>query len=506
MLSFFLIVITVLRIVVAAFGHLNEREAYLFLCGQHLDWSFVDGPPGVPAIMRLSSFFLGTTPLAVRLFAPLIVAAASFAIAALARSLHNEKVAWWSVIAFNLFPLTNAAALVMEGTIMVASFWIITLVVAWSVMSGEKKQSLWIFLGLLLALGTQFSYAIGLLLLFVFLWEFLVNGKCSCYGGAGIALLFLVLAWLGPLYWNAHHDWLSWSQTTWISFWNWSLPCVETSSPFFWSALFLFPLLFFGVAGFFILRCRHQHDAFKKETALLTLLVLPFSFYVHQLGHGQAGFSWVLALLGLILPWVVALCFKKSMLQKIGFSLLILAGIFSVLLVSGIFSPINKISCWEISGGRGVTGLQPMAVEILRWRALQEQESGTSSFLIAQRPGLAALLGSVLPVTYPELPGAPSVFVPESPSFETQFQLWPHYAEATATASVDPLYTEEKVTSPFLGRDAFYVTPEILEEIPQTIHSAFASVELLGEAMINNEGNKERLFIYRCKNYQMLSL
>lgn len=506
MLSLFLIAITALRIFLAASGHLNEQEAYLLLCGQHLDWSFIDGPAGVPAIMRLCSIFLGATPLAVRLFAPLMVAAASFAIAALARSLHNEKVAWWSVIAFNFFPLTNAAALVMDGTLMVASLWIITVVMAWRVMSGEKKQSIWIFFGLFLALGTQFSYSIGLLLLLVFLWEFLVDGKCSCYAGAGVALLCLGFGWVGPLYWNLHHDWLSWSQTTWLSFWSWNLPCVETNSPFFWSALFLFPLLFFGVAGFFILRPRYQHDALKKEIALLILLTLPFFFYFHQLGHGRAGFSWMLALLGLTLPWVVAFCLKKSMLQKLGLSFLVLSGIFSMLLVSGILSPINKFSCWKVPGARGVTGLQPMAVEILRWRAIQQQDSGKSPFIIAQTPGLAALLGSVLPVAYPELPGAPSVFVPESPSFETQFQLWPHYAEATATATVDPFYTEEKVTSPFLDHDAFYVTPEILEEIPQTIHSAFASVEPLGEAIIDNEGKKERLFIYRCKNYQMLSL
>ncbi|MBX9742462.1 MAG: glycosyltransferase family 39 protein [Chthoniobacterales bacterium] len=506
MILFFLIAVTALRLLIASFGHLNETEAYLLLCGHHLDWSFIEGPAGVPALMRLSTAFLGSTSLGVRLFSPVMLGVASLVIASLARALHGEKVARWSVLAFNLLPLTNAAALVMEGTIMVASCWIIAVAAAWRVMVSNKKSfSSWVFFGAFVAIGTQFSYPIGLLLLVVIFWELFIDGKLSSYAGAGGAFLFLMLGWMGPFSWNLHHDWLSCSRITWCSFCSWHFPVLEIASPFFWSTLLLLPLLLGGVIEL-LMQCRVQKKISEKEKTLLALLLVPFFFYIYELGHGQAGYSWMLVLLGLLLPGVVALFQKKRGLKKSGIALLVLSLLFSFFLVSGIFSSVNYFSCWDMPNVRGVTGLQPIAVEILRWRATQQDGAGKRPFVIAQSPGLAALLGSVLPITYPELPEAPSVFVPESPGLESQFQLWPHYAEATTTAIVDPLYTEEKVTSSFLSRDAFYVTSETLEEVPQTIHGAFATIEALGEAVLTDQGKTRKLFIYHCKNYQMLSL
>lgn len=498
--------LTALRLFLAASGHLNEVEAYLLLCGHHLDWSFIEGPAGVPALMRFGTHFLGTTPLGVRLFAPLLLCVASFVMTSLARSLHGEKVAWWSVIAFNFLPLTNAAALVMDGTIVMASCWIIAVGAAWRVIVSKKKSlSSWFCFGALLAIGTQFSYPIGLLLLVVVLWELFIDGKLSSYAGVTAALCFLILGWMGPFFWNLQHDWLSWSNMTWRSFCSWHFPMLEITSPFFWSTLVFLPLLLVGIVEL-LMQCRIQKKISEKEKALLALLLVPFFFYIHELGHGQAGYSWMLILLGLLLPGVVAFFQKKIWLKKSGIALLGLSLLFSFLLSAGIFSSANYFSYWNLPSVRGVTGLQPIAVEILRWRVAQQDAAGKLPFVIAQSPGLAALLGSVLPITYSELSEAPPVFVPESPSLESQFQLWPHYAEATAPVTVNPLYTEEKVTSPFLNRDALYITSESAEKIPQTIHGAFASIEPLEEVKLKEQGRERKLTIYHCKGYQMLSL
>lgn len=504
----FLIALTALRIVVASWGHLSETEAYLALCAQHLDWGFVDQSAGIPALMRLSATLFGWTPFGIRFFSPVMMLVASLSLAHLATSLRGKKTAYWSVIAFNLLPLTNAAVLVMDGTVVVAAFWILALSAAWRVLTHEKKSGAsWIFFGLLLAVGTQFAYSIGLLLLVVLLWEFLIDGKCRCYAGVGLVLFFLGLTWSGPLYWNAHNDWLGWRGMTWDAFWIGTFPVLEWCSPFFWNALLMLLLMVLGVADFFPSRHSSRKETVEKKSAFLVLLVLPFLVYLFELTHRKPYFSLLLALFALLLPGIVSFFLKKTVLKKSALPFLLLAGIVSLVLPSGIFSSINNFFfSWSISGVRGVTGLQPVAVEILRWRTSQQDELGRLPFVIAQTPGLAALLGSVLPITYSELPGAPSVFVPESPSFTSQFQLWPHYADATASAVVDPLYTEEQVTSPFLDHDALYISPENLEEVPQTIHGAFASVEPLGEATLDNDGRAEHLFIYHCKKYQMLSL
>jgi hypothetical protein len=70
----------------------------------------------------------------------------------------------------------------------------------------------------------------------------------------------------------------------------------------------------------------------------------------------------------------------------------------------------------------------------------------------------------------------------------------------------DTLYTQEKTTSPFLGRNALYITTEAKEELPQTITGAFGAVGLLQEIPLKIHGREVPVRIYQCENYRTLSL
>ena len=107
---------------------------------------------------------------------------------------------------------------------------------------------------------------------------------------------------------------------------------------------------------------------------------------------------------------------------------------------------------------------------------------------------------------YPERPCSPSVFVTESPSLNSSFALWPSYPDAVAVGAKDNLYTEEKSFSPFLGRNALYITTESKEELPQTITNAFNAVALLKEVPISVNGRQQMIRIYQCEGYRTLSL
>ena len=154
----------------------------------------------------------------------------------------------------------------------------------------------------------------------------------------------------------------------------------------------------------------------------------------------------------------------------------------------------------------GVSGLSELSVEVLSLRRERSDTKGESPFLIASTPGLAALLGSRISVEYPERPGAPSVFVAESPSLNSSYALWPSYPDAVAAGLKDNLYTEEKSVSPFLGRNALYITTELKEELPQTITGAFNAVALLKEVPISVNGKQQMIRIYQCEGYRALSL
>jgi hypothetical protein len=88
----------------------------------------------------------------------------------------------------------------------------------------------------------------------------------------------------------------------------------------------------------------------------------------------------------------------------------------------------------------------------------------------------------------------------------SSYALWHSYPDAVAAGVKDNLYTEEKSVSPFLGRNALYITTERKEELPQTIMGAFNAVALLKEVPITIDAKQQVLRIYQCEGYRTLSL
>ena len=154
----------------------------------------------------------------------------------------------------------------------------------------------------------------------------------------------------------------------------------------------------------------------------------------------------------------------------------------------------------------GVQGMDDLSRAVISLQKGRPDARGQKTFLIAENSDLAALLGAKIPSDYPERPGAPAVFVAESPSLSSSYALWPSYADAVAPGVKDILYTEEKTVSPFLGRNAFYITTELPGDLPQTITGAFGAVGLLQEVPLSWNGNPVMVRIYQCEQYRSLSL
>ena len=87
----FLLIVTALRIAIASLGHCGEAESYLMLCAQRFDCGFVEGPAGVPALIKISGGIFGMTPLGVRFFSPLMMLIASWMLWQLTRSLFQDN-------------------------------------------------------------------------------------------------------------------------------------------------------------------------------------------------------------------------------------------------------------------------------------------------------------------------------------------------------------------------------------------------------------------------------
>jgi len=516
MLWLILSFLTLGRIFYASRGFLSGPEAYLLLCGQRLDWGFIEGPAGVPALIRLSTWLVGCGPFGVRVLSPCFLLLLSFMLWWTVSSLYGKRVAFWSVLAFNFLPLVNATGLVMDGAMIVGTFWMVAL--AWSSLLASKATttlSSWIFYGLVLAITTQVSYCVGWLFIVV-IAMIIIRRYRFPWLGVGLALLLLAASWMGPLWWNFNNEWLQWSQMTWGSLWSYNFPVwsLVQHSLVFWQFVFLIPLVVFSLT-YALFFSQNQKKESNKNLSFSLFSVVPFVFCLTGVGHDAPSLGLQIVLWAMILPNLINFFLQTRWRQYGGLSLLCVTGIISCLVIFEMI-PLHENSdnesLWYVPRRSGVSGVQKLALEILRLRALQKddaQNSHSSSappFIIAQTPELASLLGALLPIDYPELQGAPSVFTPESPSFSSQFQLWPHYADAVASGFMDPLYTEEPMTSPFIGHRALYVTSELAEDLPETISGAFGAIIPVSRGTLERDHHSEEFMIYECENYQMMSL
>ena len=355
---------------------------------------------------------------------------------------HRPGVAFWALLGVNILPVVNVASLVMNGAAVTAALLLLAVVAGWHA-SIPRGQAL--------GSWTLFGITLGVATLF---WLpsglILIPVLCATFVRRG----FREFPWRGTLLamgflilgWIAPLSWNA--KNHWVGW--------------------------YGVAP--------GWDA-------LTLAS-------HHLSLGL-----IVTLCALLMPWIARLAFRSR-----GWSILMFVLAFACATVSGLWVMIPKTIPAELPSPIGVTGVGELAKTVLAIQKERPDPKGQSSFLIASTPGLAALLGSRITLDYPERPGAPSVFAVESPSMGSSYAFWPSYPDAVAAGKPDNLYTEEKSASPFLGRNALYITTESKEELPQTITGAFGAVGLLKELPIEVNGRTQTIRIYQCEEYRTLSL
>jgi hypothetical protein len=438
---------TLLRLSVATRGSFTESEAFLSVCASYPAGGYVEGPAGTPLLLALFKVCGGSELFFLRCVSPVAVLILSWCVWWIGRRIapHRQSLALWSVLGLNLLPSVNLASLVMNGAMITAMTILLAIVAGWSATAGTEKTSKG------LAPWALFGGALALgtqfwqmtgLLLLIAIAFVFVNRGLKAIPWHGI-LLALFLLILG---WVPSLGWNA--RHDWIQ----------------WSSV------------------AHGFDSIQFGALTLSLGLIV------TIGGLATPFLVRLASVGML--WRVVVTLLASVAALLSTTILLAPQ----LLPLGLPSPI------------GVSGLGELSGEVLALRKDRLDPKGESSFLIASTPGLAALLGSCIAVDYPERPGSPSVFVVESPSLNNSYALWPSYPDAVAAGVKDNLYTEEKSISPFLGRNALYITTEPKEELPQTITGAFNAVALLKEVPITLNGKQQMIRIYQCEGYRTLSL
>ncbi len=438
---------TVLRLSVATSGSFTESEAFLSVCAAHPAGGYIEGPAGVPLLLALFKVFGGVGLFFLRCISPLAVLILSWCVWWIGRRIapHRPALALWSVLGLNLLPSVNMASLVMNGAMVTAMTILLAIIAGWSATAGAGKNSKELAPWALFGGALAFGtqfWQMSGLMLLIAIVFVFVNRGFKAIPWRGILFTLFLLI-------------LGWVPSL---AWNASHDWIQ------WSSV------------------AHGFDSIQIGTLALSLGLIV------TIGAVATPFLVRLAYVGVL--WRVVVTLLASVAALVSAAILLAPSI----LPAGFPSPL------------GVSGLRELSGEVLTLRKERPDPKNESPFLIASTPGLASMLCSRITVEYPERPGSPSVFVAESPSLSSSYALWPSYPDAVAAGVKDNLYTEEKSVSPFLGRNALYITTESKEELPQTIAGAFNAVALLKEVPISINGKQQSIRIYQCEGYRTLSL
>ena len=197
-----------LELVVAARYGFHRDELYFLACSRHLAWGYVDQPPLVPAVARLSTAAFGPSVVGLRSLPALAGGAAVVLTALTARELGGGRRAQ------GLAALAAATSAEMLATLHLLStaafdlfFWAtITLLVVRLVRTGNRR--LWLAVGAATGVGLLNKYNVAFLVAGV-IFGLLAGGHGRVLrGGWPWAGAAMALAVLSPnLVWNAQHHW-----------------------------------------------------------------------------------------------------------------------------------------------------------------------------------------------------------------------------------------------------------------------------------------------------------
>lgn len=483
-----IVALTLMRAAVVWLSQPSASETYFFLCAQHPDVAYFDGPAGTAMLVKLldqTEFW--------RMWAPVFALAASLACFALVRQVYDENRAAWVALALNAVPIFNWCALRVRPDLPALTFVLLGLLLAWRAFHTEKGTLWrWFLAGVFFGAASLFAYASILVAAGAALFTFCSPKHRRGKDVAGvIVLLGIPLVLLLPaLVWNMKLDWIPLARGTFRTLWNFDLAgfCYSAARLFDKFSLLLLPGL---LAAFASALAASRRQLRLRFIALATLPPVFLAVYFTLRGE-DAVFYLLLAtplLLAAFLDWMAEVTWRK-LLVRVAFALAVL---FSAKSAMGAYLAGTS---WD----RVYAGVLAVFEEEIN-------KGREGLFLIGGDPPVASVLGYYLRKDFLAPEGYPLVFVGESQNISNQFGLWPSYADFLETGKppADEYFTEQKGENAYIGRDALYITREQADEVPQTIKAAFESVTYLGQFPPPGNEN-ERLYIYLCVNYQTLPL
>src|SRR5207245_4174955 len=125
--------LTLIRLSMLGSTDLEFDEAHYWMWSERLAPGYFSKGPGIAFAIRASTAIFGATEFGVRFWSPILAAGTSLFLFYFGRRLFNENVGFWSVIAFNVWPILKVGAFVMTAEVWSIFFWIEGVFIFWRV-------------------------------------------------------------------------------------------------------------------------------------------------------------------------------------------------------------------------------------------------------------------------------------------------------------------------------------------------------------------------------------
>lgn len=204
-----------IRLFFLGFTELIPEEAYYWQFSRRLDWSYLDHPPLSAWLIYLGTSLFGHNEFGVRLFAWLCSIITGYFVFRATRELFDFERALAALAIFSLLPYFFLGGFLATPDAPLMMCWSGMLYYTIQALQNEKTSA-WIGIGLWAGLGMISKYTIALnglaLLLLLLLHRPSRRWLASPY--PYIAALVALCMFSPVLYWNATHDWASFSFQT----------------------------------------------------------------------------------------------------------------------------------------------------------------------------------------------------------------------------------------------------------------------------------------------------
>lgn len=189
------------------YGYFRD-EFYYLACGEHLAWGYVDQPPLIAVVARLSRWLLGDSLFAIRFFPAVAGASVVFLTGRMARALGGGRFAQFlGAVAILLAPAYLAFDSFLSMNAFEPVFWMLCAYCSIRILKGADPR-LWLLFGAVAGLGLLNKHTILVFGFSLFVGLLLTSGRSQLRSKwIWLGGLVALVIFLPNLFWEARHDW-----------------------------------------------------------------------------------------------------------------------------------------------------------------------------------------------------------------------------------------------------------------------------------------------------------